>query len=95
MSESTTVNLSIRVNRELKENAEMLFSELGMNITTALNVFLRQAVRQGAIPFEIKTDPFYSEKNLAHLRRCADDMDAGRNVSEHELIDDELLDEVV
>ncbi|MCL2486567.1 MAG: type II toxin-antitoxin system antitoxin, RelB/DinJ family, partial [Oscillospiraceae bacterium] len=44
MSESTTVNLSIRVNRELKENAEMLFSELGMNITTALNVFLRQAV---------------------------------------------------
>ena len=85
MSES--VNLSIRINRELKENAEALFGELGMNLTTALNVFLRQAVRQGGIPFSIQADPFYSEKNLAHLRRVAADMDAGRNVAVHELIE--------
>lgn len=86
MSESTTVNLSIRVNRELKENAEMLFSELGMNITTALNVFLRQAVRQGSIPFEIKTDPFYSESNMAHLLRGIEALNNGKGV-EHELIE--------
>ncbi|MCL1918883.1 MAG: type II toxin-antitoxin system RelB/DinJ family antitoxin [Peptococcaceae bacterium] len=48
-----TVNLSIRMERDLKEQAEHLFSELGMNMTTALNIFVRQSVRQGKIPFEI------------------------------------------
>ncbi|MDR2209124.1 MAG: type II toxin-antitoxin system RelB/DinJ family antitoxin [Azoarcus sp.] len=85
MSES--VNLSIRINRDLKENAEALLGELGMNMTTALNVFLRQVVRQGGIPFPVQVDPFYSEKNLAHLRRVAADMDAGRNTAVHELIE--------
>ncbi|MCR4429541.1 MAG: type II toxin-antitoxin system RelB/DinJ family antitoxin [Tepidanaerobacteraceae bacterium] len=48
-----TTNLSIRMDKELKEQAEKLFSELGMNMTTAFNIFVRQAVRQGKIPFEI------------------------------------------
>jgi DNA-damage-inducible protein J len=39
--------------KSLKEQAENLFSELGLNMTTALNVFVRQSVRQGKIPFEI------------------------------------------
>lgn len=50
---SETTNLTIRIDRELKEKAEQLFSELGMNMTTAFTVFARQAVRQGKIPFEI------------------------------------------
>lgn len=49
----STTNLSIRIDKELKERAEHLFSELGMNMTTAFNIFLRQAVRQGKIPFEV------------------------------------------
>jgi len=53
MSSQTTTNLSIRMDKELKEQAENLFSELGMNMTTAMNVFVRQSVRQGKIPFEI------------------------------------------
>lgn len=48
-----TTNLTIRMDKELKEQAEQLFSELGMNMTTAFNIFLRQAVRQGKIPFEV------------------------------------------
>ena len=48
-----TINLSIRMERELKEQAESLFSELGMNMTTAFNIFVRQSVRQGKIPFDI------------------------------------------
>ena len=50
---SDTVNLSIRMDKNLKEQADNLFSELGMNMTTALNIFVRQSVRQGKIPFEI------------------------------------------
>ena len=48
-----TTNISIRMDKDLKEQAEALFSALGMNMTTAFNIFLRQSVRQGKIPFEI------------------------------------------
>ncbi len=49
----TTTNISIRMDTELKEQAEELFSELGMNITTAFNIFVRQSLREGRIPFDI------------------------------------------
>ena len=47
------VRVTIRVDRELKESAERLFSRMGMNMSTALNVFLRKAVDEEAIPFVI------------------------------------------
>ena len=53
MKMAGTTNLSIRMDKDLKEQADRLFSELGMNMTTALNIFVRQSVRQGKIPFEI------------------------------------------
>ena len=53
---NNTTNLSIRMDTKLKKQAEQLFKELGMNMTTALNIFLIQAVRQGKIPFEISVD---------------------------------------
>ncbi|MDR1539275.1 MAG: type II toxin-antitoxin system RelB/DinJ family antitoxin [Clostridiales bacterium] len=48
-----TTNLSIRLDRELKEEADQVFGALGMSLTTAITVFVRQAVRQKKIPFEI------------------------------------------
>ena len=66
-----TINLSIRMERELKEQAENLFSELGMNMTTALNIFIRQSVRQGKIPFEISLNRPNAE-TAAALREIAD-----------------------
>jgi addiction module RelB/DinJ family antitoxin len=53
LSKGETANLSIRMDKGLKDQADSLFSELRMNMTTALNVFARQAVWQGKIPFEI------------------------------------------
>ena len=38
---------------ELKKQADLLFEELGMNITTAFNIFMRQTLREGRIPFDI------------------------------------------
>ena len=49
--QNDTVNVTLRLDREIKENAEILFKELGMNLTTAFNIFVRQALRQGKIPF--------------------------------------------
>ncbi len=48
-----TVNISIRMDKELKAQAEAMFSAMGLNMTTAMNIFLRQAVREQRIPFDI------------------------------------------
>ena len=53
---STTTNLCIRIDTELKGQAEALFNELGMSLSTAVTVYFRQAVRESRIPFEIKWD---------------------------------------
>ncbi|MBQ7795535.1 MAG: type II toxin-antitoxin system RelB/DinJ family antitoxin [Lachnospiraceae bacterium] len=49
----TTTNISIRMDTELKAAAEALFEELGMNLTTAFHIFVRQSLREGGIPFII------------------------------------------
>lgn len=51
-----TTNVSIRMDTELKAQADELFAELGMNLSTAVNIFVRQSLREGGIPFEIRTD---------------------------------------
>ena len=51
-----TTNVSIRMDTELKAQADELFAELGMNLSTAFNIFVRQSLREGGIPFEIRMD---------------------------------------
>lgn len=51
-----TTNLNIRTDRDVKEQAETIFAELGMNMTTAINVFLRTTIRENGIPFDLKLD---------------------------------------
>lgn len=51
-----TTNISIRMDSDLKAQADELFNELGMNLTTAFNIFVRQSLQEGGIPFAIKTE---------------------------------------
>lgn len=51
-----TTNLNIRTDKAIKDQAEEIFKELGLNMTTAVNMFLRTAVREHGIPFELKLD---------------------------------------
>ena len=53
MANSNTTNISIRMDKDLKVAAESLFEELGMNLSTAFNIFVRQSLREGGIPFMI------------------------------------------
>ena len=80
-----TINVTIRLDRDIKEQAEKMFNDFGMNLSTAFNIFARQSLRQGKIPFEIY-DSFYSEKNQARLARSIADAEAGK-VTAHELIE--------
>ena len=82
-----TINVTIRLERDVKEQAERMFNDFGMNLSTAFNIFVRQSLRQGRIPFEIY-DPFYNEKNQAELSRRIADIEAGRNLTAHELTEE-------
>ena len=48
-----TTNISIRMDSELKAQADALLAELSMNLSTAFNIFVRQSIREGRIPFDI------------------------------------------
>ena len=52
----STTNLNIRTDKDIKEQAEEIFSELGLNMTTAVIMFLRTTIREHGIPFELKLD---------------------------------------
>lgn len=56
-----TTNLSIRIDKETKRQAEELFGNLGMNISTAFNIFIKQSLRVRGIPFEITENISKSE----------------------------------
>ena len=51
-----TTNLNIRTDKEIKDQADRIFSELGLNMTTAINMFLRTTIRKNGIPFSLKLD---------------------------------------
>lgn len=53
MAKSNTSNISIRMDSNLKAAAEELYEELGMNLSTAFNIFVRQSLRERGIPFKI------------------------------------------
>ena len=51
-----STNFSVRMDSELKKQCEALYGELGMNLTTAINVFLRQSLRVGGFPFDVRLE---------------------------------------
>lgn len=51
-----TTNISIRMDADWKAQAEALFNELGMNLTTAFNIFVLQSLREGGIPFKVRLE---------------------------------------
>ena len=79
--------ISFRLDNQLKTDGERLFKSMGMNMSVAITVFIQQSLQRGKLPFEVVGDPFYSEGNMRELERRASDMDAHRNVSEHEQLD--------
>ena len=79
MSQTT---FSVRMDTEIKRQFDEFCSQVGMNASTAFNMFARAVLREKRLPFEVTTesDPFYSESNLAHLRRGVIALNSGKGV---------------
>ena len=70
-----STNLNIRIDKDVKEQAEQIFAELGINMSTAVNMFLRTTIRENGIPFALKleTPNELTAAAIAEGRRIASD----------------------
>ena len=69
-------SMSIRLDSEVKEQAQQVFSNLGMDMTTAINIFLRQAIQYQGLPFDVRLD------ENRRLLEVLTDLDQNRNMSQ-------------
>ncbi|MCY1714655.1 type II toxin-antitoxin system RelB/DinJ family antitoxin [Caproiciproducens galactitolivorans] len=72
-------NVNVRVDDSLKQEAEHIFAELGLSMSAATNIFYKQVVRCGGIPFDLRIDPFYSAENQAHLQKVIHDYETEKS----------------
>ena len=69
-------SMSIRLDSEVKEQAQQVFNNLGMDMTTAINIFLRQAIQYQGLPFDVRLD------ENRRLLEVLTDLDQNRNMSQ-------------
>lgn len=86
-------NLTMRIDDELKKQAEELFNDLGMNMTTAFTIFAKQAVREQRIPFEITRDVPNSEtlEAIKEVEQMKKDSSLGKSYTDVDEMMKELL----
>lgn len=70
--------VNFRVDDTVKAKAENACAAMGLSMSTAITIFLTKLGNEQRIPFEVSVDPFYSEENMARLRKSIADLDAGK-----------------
>jgi DNA-damage-inducible protein J len=75
--------ISIRIDDNVKDDADKLFAELGLTLSGAFNIFVRQALRQRGIPFVVtaESDPFYGTANMSWIEQSIRQTREGHIVS--------------
>ena len=86
-------NINIRVDSDLKRNAEALFDDLGLNMSTAITMFLRSAVSHDGLPFEVKrTVPNAATRSaLAEYKEMKNNADSYKRYHSFDELADEVL----
>lgn len=80
--------ISLYVDDDVKREAEKVLDDIGLSMSAAINVFLKKVAREKRIPFELSTDPFYSESNIRYLEQKMADYKTGQlNCTAHKLIE--------
>lgn len=87
------VSTNVSIDADIKKQAQELFAELGMDLSTAINIFIRQALRQHAIPFEITAEIPNKETREAidEVQRMKNDPSIGKTYDDVDTMFEELL----
>jgi DNA-damage-inducible protein J len=81
--------VNFRMDENLKKGMEQTCKDMGMSMTTAFTIFATKVYKENRIPFDItaEPDPFYSEANINRLKFAINDAKAGKNMTNHELLE--------
>ncbi|MCI8440471.1 MAG: type II toxin-antitoxin system RelB/DinJ family antitoxin [Oscillospiraceae bacterium] len=80
--------INLRIDDDVKRNAEQVCADIGLSLSTAINIYLKKLGREKRIPFEVTADPFYSDENMARLREAIRSVETGKStLKEHDLIE--------
>ncbi len=72
--------LNVRMDDATKREFELFCGNVGMSMTTAVNIFVNTVIKEQRIPFEISNDPFFSKDNMSILNQSIENMNAGKGV---------------
>ena len=74
--------ISLRLDDDMKQQLDIMCDEMGMNLTTFFMIYAKKALRDRRIPFEITApiDEFYSEGNMAQLKKAEHQVKSGKVV---------------
>lgn len=75
-----TETINIRIDAEIKEQAEKIFSALGIPTSTAITMFLKSTIRCQGFPCDLSVDPFYSAENQARLQKSIADYESKKSL---------------
>ena len=73
--------VNFRIDETTKMQMEQVCSELGLTMSTALNIFVKKVVREKRIPFDVSIDPFYSESNMKAIKESIKQLEEGKVVA--------------
>ena len=85
--------VNFRIDKEVKEEKEKICKELGINMSTAFNIFAKKMIREKRIPFEVSVDPFYSESNIEALKESIRQLKEGKVIKKEIKALQEMADE--
>lgn len=90
------ININIRMDADLKRQFEAFCADIGMTMTTAINVFARKAVRENRIPFEISGDTPNAEtvEAIREVKRMKADPSMGKTYTDVDQMVEDLLADV-
>ena len=85
--------VNVRMDEEVKRSMEETCKELGITMSTAINIFARKMSREKRIPFEVSIDPFYSENNIKAIKESIKQLEEGKVVKKSLKELEEMADE--
>lgn len=80
-----TATLTMRIDSADKKNFEAFCKSVGLTPSSAISLFVKATLREGEIPFAIRSDPFYSKENMKRLEKNAREMEKTGG-KQHEVI---------
>lgn len=81
-------NLQIKIDDSLRDDAQFVANQLGLDVASAVRMFLVQMVKHNGLPFRPIADPFYSVANQKYLKHAISDIENGANIVQHDLIEE-------